>query len=186
MVTTRATAIDGVQLVQPTIHADDRGWFCEIFRASWFPGERRWVQWNVSRSQTGVLRGLHYHFRQTDYWYLVEGSLLVALVDLRPTSVTHRQALCLELDGRTAQGLIIPPGVLHGYRTLRDATLMYLLDQEYDGADEHGVRWSDPDLGLPSVWYGGVAPVLSDRDAKAPTLVDLARTGKGFPSRDGD
>ncbi|MFI5378442.1 MAG: dTDP-4-dehydrorhamnose 3,5-epimerase family protein [Tepidisphaerales bacterium] len=167
---TIATAIDGVRLATLTSHADARGSFCEAFRASWFGGGRSWVQWNVSRSNAGVLRGLHFHRLQTDYWFVVDGLLQVALVDLRPDSISHRQALCLELDGAVPSGLIIPPGVVHGYRALRDTTLMYLLDREYNGSDECGVRWDDPALGLAESWYAGPKPVLSARDAAAPML----------------
>jgi dTDP-4-dehydrorhamnose 3,5-epimerase len=167
-----ATALDGVQLVRPTLHGDSRGLFYEAFRASWFAGDRRWVQWNVSRSAAGVVRGLHFHRRQTDYWLVVEGRMRVALVDVRPDSPTRRQAVCVELDGAEPQGLIIPPGVLHGYRALRDLTVLYLLDQEYDSTDEYSVRWNDPALGLPAVWYEGPAPTLSPRDAGAPPLAE--------------
>ncbi|MGA2500049.1 MAG: dTDP-4-dehydrorhamnose 3,5-epimerase [Tepidisphaeraceae bacterium] len=167
---TIATAIDGVRLVRLACHADARGSFCEAFRASWFGGDRPWVQWNFSRSKAGVLRGLHFHRQQTDYWFVVDGLLQVALVDLRPDSISHRQSLCMELDGAVPSGLIIPPGVVHGYRALRHTTMMYLLDQEYNGADEYGVRWNDRALGLPESWYGGPQPVLSSRDAAAPML----------------
>jgi len=167
------TSLPGVLLANLSPHDDDRGTFAEIFRASWFPGDRRWVQWNVSRSRAGVLRGLHFHLQQTDYWFLVEGSLLVALVDLRPNSPSYRRALCLEMHTGVPQGVIIPPRVLHGYRALRDVTTMYLIDRDYSGGDEYGVRWDDPDLGLPETWRGGPPPLLSPRDAGAPSLADV-------------
>ena len=169
------TAIAGVQLLKPTCFQDGRGFFFEAFRASWFAGDRRWVQWNVSRSNAGVLRGLHFHRRQTDYWLVVDGSAQVALVDARNSSPTYRHAICLTLDIADPQGLIIPPGVLHGYRAVRDATVMYLLDQEYDASDEHGVRWDDRELGLPEAWYVGPTPVLSPRDANAPTWAEAMK-----------
>jgi dTDP-4-dehydrorhamnose 3,5-epimerase len=164
------TAMEGVHLLPCHLFEDDRGSFFEAFRASWFSDEHRWVQWNVSRSKAGVVRGLHYHRRQSDYWHLVEGSILVALVDLRPKAPSYRQAVCLEMNGGDRFGLIIPPGVLHGYRVLSDATVMYLMDQEYDNSDEFGVRWNDPALGLPENWYGAPQPILSPRDAAAPLL----------------
>lgn len=166
------TSIRGVQLTELVLRADERGTFAEAFRASWFPGERRWVQCNVSRSKAGVLRGMHFHRRQTDYWLVVEGTLQVGLVDLRVGSPSHRQAICLELDGSDPRGLIIPAGVLHGYRATRDATVMYLMDQEYDATDEFGVRWDDQALGLPEAWYAGPRPTLSPRDTSAPLLRD--------------
>jgi dTDP-4-dehydrorhamnose 3,5-epimerase len=164
------TAITGVQLVKPIRRADGRGLFFEAFRASWFNGDHCWVQWNVSRSNAGVLRGMHFHLKQTDYWQVVEGGILIGLVDLRRSSPTHRRTVCLEIDSSDGPGLLIPPGVLHGYRSLRDSAVMYLLDQEYTGADEYAVRWDDADLALPRTWYSQSAPVLSARDAAAPLL----------------
>jgi dTDP-4-dehydrorhamnose 3,5-epimerase len=162
------TAIQGVELFRFQRFQDPRGELSEVFRASWFPGERRWVQGNISRSRAGVLRGLHWHRHQTDYWLVLEGSLWVALVDLRPESATHRQPLCLELEAGEPQGIVIPPGVLHGYRVARDVMMMYWMDQEYNGTDEYGVRWNDPALNLPESWYQGPPPMLSARDANAP------------------
>lgn len=167
------TKIAGLRLAPLKRIADSRGVFFEAFRASWLGNDRRWVQWNFSRSVNGVVRGLHFHRRQSDYWLVTEGRLLAALVDVRKQSATFREALCVELDAAQPQALIIPPGVLHGYRALTDVTVQYLLDQEYDASDEYGVRWDDSELRLPTVWYEGRAPVLSQRDSNAPRLGDV-------------
>ncbi len=167
------TQITGVSLANLTAHGDDRGVFYEAFRASWLGPEQRWVQWNLSRSHAGVVRGLHYHKKQTDYWVAVEGRLLAGLVDVRRDSPTFRAAICVELDSAHPQGLVIPPGVLHGFRAQTELTLMYLLDQEYDNTDEFAVRWDDPDLRLPANWYAPPAPIISQRDAGAPGFSSL-------------
>jgi len=167
------TTISGVKLVPLKRIQDSRGVFFEAFRESWVGTDRRWVQWNFSRSVAGVVRGLHFHRQQSDYWLVTEGRLVAALVDVRKQSPTCRVALCVELDAADPRALIIPPGVLHGYRALTDVTVMYLLDREYDASDENGVRWDDPDLGLPQAWYQGQPPVLSARDANAPRLADV-------------
>lgn len=164
--------IEGVRLFNLKVHGDDRGYFFEAFRASWLKGQNPIAQWNVSRSSAGVVRGLHFHRLQSDYWLVPEGHARVALVDLRSKSPTYKKALCLELKTSERQGLLIPPGVLHGYRLLQDSTVMYLVDVEYTGKDEYGVRWNDPALGLPKYWYEGPAPTLSNRDATAPFLKD--------------
>jgi dTDP-4-dehydrorhamnose 3,5-epimerase len=166
------TAIHGTLLFTPKIFGDDRGAFFEAFRASWLAPARPMVQWNISRSAAGVVRGLHYHRLQSDYWLVPAGHIRVALVDLRPKSATYKRALCLELRDDKPQGLLIPPGVLHGYSILRDATVMYLVDVEYTGKDEFGVRWNDPALALPPQWYDTPSPTLSTRDATAPMLKD--------------
>jgi dTDP-4-dehydrorhamnose 3,5-epimerase len=168
-----AVGIDGAKLIKLKVFGDSRGGFYEAFRASWLSDRQRWVQWNVSTSTANVVRGLHFHKLQTDYWLVPVGKIQVALVDLRPGSATARAARCVTLDGANPHGLCIPPGVLHGYRILESATVMYLVDVEYTGKDEYGVRWNDPALGLPADWYGGTAPTLSARDAAAPMLADL-------------
>lgn len=165
--------IAGVKLAQPKVWGDGRGAFFEAFRASWFDPGQRWVQWNVSRSAGNVVRGLHFHKLQTDYWMVTAGKVHAALVDLRPKSPTRGVAKVVTLDAANPQGLAIPPGVLHGYKIIEDATVMYLVDVEYTGKDEYGVRWNDPDLKLPADWYGGPTPTLSNRDAAAPMLADL-------------
>ncbi|HEX4053045.1 MAG TPA: dTDP-4-dehydrorhamnose 3,5-epimerase [Tepidisphaeraceae bacterium] len=167
------TGIDGARLTKLTVWEDERGSFLEAFRASWFVEKQRWVQWNVSRSTGSVVRGLHFHKLQTDYWMVVAGKLQVALVDLRPKSPTFKEAKCLTLDAAEPQGLYIPPGVLHGYRIAEEGTIMYLVDVEYTGKDEYGVRWNDPALGLPAEWYEGPEPSVSKRDATAPLLKEL-------------
>jgi dTDP-4-dehydrorhamnose 3,5-epimerase len=166
-------AIDGVKLITLKRFDDDRGSFCEAFRASWLNHNKPWIQWNVSRSKAGVLRGLHLHRRQVDYWHLVAGSATAALVDHRPNSPTYRQAQLVPLSDGIPQTLVIPTGVLHGFYATTDVVLMYLLDQEYDATDELGVRWNDPALGLPAEWYALRNPVLSPRDDKAGLLRDV-------------
>ena len=170
------TKISGVHLVKLKRYEDARGFFFEACRASWIGAEHRWVQSNISRSSAGVVRGLHFHHKQTDYWVVVEGHLQVALVDVRKGSSTHRAAICLDLDSADPHALVIPPGVLHGYRAIIDTTMMYLLDHEYDATDEHAVRWNDSALGLPKSWYQMPPPILSARDAAAPPLAKIEET----------
>ena len=161
MITPEPTGIDGAVTFSPQVFGDSRGSFCEAFRASWLNPPRGMVQWNVSRSTAGVVRGLHYHRLQSDFWFVPAGRIQVALVDVRTKSPTHKKALCLELNGEKPKGLIIPPGVLHGYAIVEAATVMYLVDVEYTGGDEYGVRWNDPALGLPAQWYDFPSPTLS-------------------------
>jgi len=166
------TGVDGALLFTSKVFGDGRGSFFEAFRASWLTPAKPMVQWNISRSAAGVVRGLHYHRLQSDFWVVPAGHVRVALVDVRPESATHKKAVCLDLREELPQGLIIPPGVLHGYAIVRDATVMYLVDVEYTGKDEYGVRWNDPALGLPLPWYQTASPTLSNRDATAPLLKD--------------
>lgn len=168
-----STVIAGLYTVPMRPHADDRGRFSEIFRKAWFP----WInfeklQSNHSESAAQVLRGLHYHLRQIDYWYVTRGSIRVGLADLRPSSPTYRAVTTIEMSDQAQLGLFIPEGVAHGFVALTDVSLIYYVNQYYDGgSDENGVLWNDPDL---NVGWGVDNPVLSPRDATNPLLRDIA------------
>ena len=163
--------IKDVQIVTLKAFTDERGRFMETFRKEWFP-QRSWniIQTNRSDSKAGVLRGLHYHFHQVDYWYVISGKIRAGLYDLRPDSPTQGAAQAIDLGEEHQLGIFIPVGVAHGFVTLKDATLIYVVDNYYDGADEYGVAWNDPEIGIP---WGVEAPLISPRDAKNPMLQDI-------------
>jgi dTDP-4-dehydrorhamnose 3,5-epimerase len=158
--------INGVYLVHLTSHTDQRGQFTEIFRKEWFP-QRSWkkLQSNRSVSEAGVLRGLHYHHQQVDYWHVLEGTLRAGLVDLRQSSSTQGNAHIIQIKDSDDLGLYIPPGVAHGFFGLTRVTLLYFVDNYYDGSDEYGVAWDDPEIGLE---WGIESPNLSYRDRRNP------------------
>lgn len=163
--------IEGVYIVELKPYVDERGRFLETFRKEWFP-QRAWdvVQANRSDSRAGVLRGLHYHFKQVDYWYVVHGQIRAGLADIRPASPTRGATQTVEMGGERQLGLFIPTGVAHGFVALTDATLTYVVDNYYDSRDEFGIAWNDPQLNVP---WGVSAPSLSQRDAANPCLVDV-------------
>jgi dTDP-4-dehydrorhamnose 3,5-epimerase len=166
-----STLIKDVQIVTFNVLGDERGRFTETFRKEWFP-QRRWdcVQANRSDSQPGVLRGLHYHFHQVDYWVVAGGKIRAALYDLRPDSPTHGVAETLEMGEESQVGIFVPVGVAHGFVTLTPATLIYIVDNYYDGSDEYGIAWDDPDIAMP---WKVEAPIVSRRDAANPRLKDI-------------
>jgi dTDP-4-dehydrorhamnose 3,5-epimerase len=168
----RSSRIEGVYAVRFQRFADARGYFYESFRRSWIPGVRDMVQGNTSFSRAGVLRGMHYHLKQADLWSVPFGRVRAALYDLRPSSPTHGAAQTLDLAGdEQATGLYIPRGVAHGFCALEDSLMTYLVDEYYDGADELGIRWDDPALGIE---WGLTRPaVLSERDARNPALAAI-------------
>ena len=126
------------------------------------------VQANVSRSRAGVLRGLHVHREQADYWVVLSGVAFVALFDLRPGAPTMGQKAELRLDGEDAWfGLYIPPGVAHGFYAETDVVLLYLVDRPYSGDDEFGLAWNDPEVAID---WPDEHPVLSARDRQNPPL----------------
>ncbi|MGD2077186.1 MAG: dTDP-4-dehydrorhamnose 3,5-epimerase [Chloroflexota bacterium] len=166
-----SSTIPGVYMVRLRPFADDRGRFVEIFRKEWFP-QRAWdvVQSNRSESAAGVLRGLHYHHHQVDYWHVVRGTIRAALVDLRRKSPAFGSSEIVEMGQEDMLGLYIPVGVAHGFISLTPATLLYFVDNYYDGADEFGVAWDDPALGLD---WPVEAPIVSERDVNNPRLRDI-------------
>mgnify|MGYP006163420623 CR=1 FL=1 len=154
------------------VFGDDRGRFSEMFRDEWFP-QRAWKQVQVNRSHSvaNTLRGLHYHHKQADYWHVLSGTLRVGLYDLRPWSRTHGASQTIDVSGDDFTGIFIPPGIAHGFYAVTDVTLIYVVDIYYDGADELGVAWNDPALGLD--WNVSSVPIVSERDAENPMLIDL-------------
>ena len=164
--------IQGVILADLKAFGDQRGRFAETFRKEWFP-QRSWerMQVNRSESQAGVLRGLHYHHRQVDYWHCVSGRIRVGLYDMRPASLTSGRSQLIDLGQEQLQGLYIPCGVAHGFVSLSAVVLFYVVDNYYDGADELGVAWNDPQLGLD--WNLATPPILSGRDQQNPLLANI-------------
>lgn len=164
-------AIPGVLTRALTAISDSRGAFMETWRDSWTaPLDATFRQANLSRSESGVLRGMHFHERQCDLWIVLEGRAAVALTDLRPaigqgaTDVSSRQ-----LEMQAGSALFIPEGVAHGFLALERLALLYLVTNEYDGSDEHGFAWNDAAAGID---WPIDAPIVSDRDRSNPPLAD--------------
>jgi dTDP-4-dehydrorhamnose 3,5-epimerase len=183
------TVLAGVRFGRLERHADARGAFRELWRASAFgsiapadagaePGATvRFVQANLSTSAAGVLRGLHYHRRQLDYWVVVSGRAFVALVDVRPLlDGTGPRAIVTTRELGADEWVVIPAGVAHGFLALEPLELLYLVTNEYDGGDELGFAWDDPAVGVPWPPLGTTPdgrPILSDRDRSNPPLAEL-------------
>jgi dTDP-4-dehydrorhamnose 3,5-epimerase len=168
--------IEGVVLVEPDIHGDERGIFIETYRRQWFPAGREMIQANRGDRRAGAVVGLHYHLHQADYWYVPFGRCRVVLHDLRVGSSTDGKTLALDSAPGTPgvdhdhRGVYIPPGVAHGFAALTDMTITYLVDGYYNPADELGVAWDDPEVGAD---WGVSEPVLSARDQANPRRADL-------------
>ena len=176
----RDSKLPGVHHGILAAHPDDRGWFAEVWRAAGLSTEPGFgaVQANLSESRPGVLRGLHFHARQADRWVVLSGRAFVALVDVRPMlRGEHRPAVeTVELGPK--QVVTIPAGVAHGFLALTPLELLYFVTNTYDGTDELGFAWDDPDAGIdwPSVPTGDGRPIVSERDATNPALAQLVAT----------
>lgn len=173
------SSLAGVVHGTATRHADRRGSFREVWRDSALGPlvPERFVQANLSTSTAGVLRGLHLHARQADLWFVAEGRAFVALVDVRPVLDDRRGDPLVEVRELHADDwVVIPPLVAHGFLALEPLSLVYLVTNEYDGTDELGFAWDDPQAAVPwprlDVTPDG-RPILSDRDAANPSLGEL-------------
>ena len=183
------SGLPGVRFGAIQRHVDRRGAFRELWRASAFPaidpvdagappGSRpTFVQANLSTSAAGVLRGLHYHRRQLDYWTVTNGRALVALVDVRPLVTGAAARPGVETRELAADDwVVIPAGVAHGFLALEPLDLLYLVTNEFEGSDELGFAWDDPLTAVPWPAVRGTPdgkPILSDRDRSNPSLTEL-------------
>jgi len=150
----------------------------ELWRASGFgAADGSFVQANLSTSAPGVLRGLHLHRRQLDFWVVVAGRAFVALVDARPLVDGSPGAAAVETrELGPNDWVIIPAGVAHGFLALEALQLFYLVTNEYDGSDELGFSWDDPAVGVPWPVVAETPdgrPIVSARDASNPPLAHL-------------
>jgi dTDP-4-dehydrorhamnose 3,5-epimerase len=172
------TSLDGLIVLEPTIHGDSRGWFQETYRQNMLADldiTDTFVQDNHSRSARGVLRGLHFQIGDRPQAKLVRcarGAIWDVAVDLRRGSPTYGRWEAWQLDDERGLQLYIPVGFAHGFVVVSDvADVVYRCSDYYDPAGDSGIRFDDPDVAVE--WPGGPHSV-SDRDAQAPLLADIA------------
>jgi dTDP-4-dehydrorhamnose 3,5-epimerase len=173
------TKLDGVVLLEPDVHGDDRGFMVETYRRDlWadFDIDVEFVQHNHSRSAKGTLRGLHFQTApgQAKLVRCPRGRIFDVAVDLRRGSPTFGQWEGQVLDDETHRQLYVPVGFGHGFAVLsEEADVTYQLSSLYDPATESGIAWNDPDVG---VEWPVDNPLLSERDKQAPRLAEIADT----------
>jgi dTDP-4-dehydrorhamnose 3,5-epimerase len=171
------TAIDGLQVIEPTVFGDDRGFFYESFNQRRFEEltgvKADFVQDNHSRSARNVLRGLHYQIQQAQgkLVRVTAGSVFDVAVDLRKSSPTFGQWYGLELSAENKRQLWIPPGFAHGFVVTSDnAEFLYKTTDYYAPEYERAIIWNDPAIGIE--WPLDAAPLLSGKDQKGLALAD--------------
>jgi dTDP-4-dehydrorhamnose 3,5-epimerase len=179
----RPLAIEGSWLHEPKVFHDVRGAFHEWFRqgdlAAAAGRSLPLAQANCSVSARGTLRGVHFADvppGQAKYVTCVRGAVLDVVVDIRTGSPTFGQWEGVRLDDESHAAVFLAEGLGHAFMALTDdATVVYLCSEGYAPAREHGIDPLDPALGI--AWPEGVEPLLSDKDAQAPTLARAAETG---------
>ena len=176
--------IEGAWVHAPQVHSDDRGSFAETFRGAEFAADLGYsldvAQVNCSVSRRGVVRGIHYADvppGQAKYVTCVAGAILDVVVDLRAGSPSFGKWEAVQLDAGTRRAVFLAEGLGHAFMALTDdATALYLCSTPYAPGREHGVDPLDPAIGI--AWPLDVAPVLSEKDAAAPTLDEALSSGQ--------
>ncbi len=160
----REAPVHGVRIVPLRRFDDERGWFLEARRESWFEplGGKASRQTNLVWSRRGVIRGLHFHeLGQDDLFFCAVGDVRVVLFDRRPGSPTEGVAWSHDIGESNPEAVYIPGPVAHGYEALTDCLFCYHVTHEYNPADEHGFAWNDDRVrGL----WSTATPILSARD----------------------
>jgi dTDP-4-dehydrorhamnose 3,5-epimerase len=175
---TLSSTLAGVLVIEPAVHGDHRGFFAETFREdAWTAAgiDVAFVQDNHSRSRRGTLRGMHFQTApgQAKLVRCGRGSIFDVVVDLRRESPTFGRWEGFVLDDESMRQLFVPIGFAHGFCVTSDvADVVYKCSSYYDGATESGIAYDDPAIGIE--WPVGVDPIVSERDAQAPRLADIA------------
>lgn len=177
--------IDGAWVAESPVWSDERGFFRE-----WFKSEDVLAatginfsiqQANISQSQRGVIRGIHYSLTpqsQAKWVTCVNGSIRDVIVDIRPSSPTFGKSVFVDLDGLDGRAILIGTGLGHGFASLaHSSTIAYLLSSPYSPTEEFEIYPMDPELGID--WGVDSAEVsLSEKDKMAPSLAERHKEGK--------
>lgn len=174
--------IEGPLIIEPQVFGDDRGFFMETWNAATFAGQGldlAFVQDNHSRSQKGVLRGMHFQNPQPQgkLVRVTRGAVFDAVVDLRRSSPTFGKWTGVHLSAENKRMLWVPVGFAHGFLTLEDDTdFLYKCTAPYAPAHEGSLAWDDPAVGIE--WpLEGIEPRLSAKDAAGTPLAQI----EGYP-----
>ena len=174
------TPIPDVLIFEPVVHGDERGYFMETFRQSFF-SERgldlNFVQDNQSSSVQGTLRGLHYqlHYPQGKLARIISGEVFDVAVDMRKNSPTFGQSVSVILSAENKKQLFVPRGFAHGFAVLTErATIHYKADNYYNRESESGLLYNDPSLQID--WkLKESAIITSEKDRVLPTLAQFKK-----------
>jgi dTDP-4-dehydrorhamnose 3,5-epimerase len=170
--------IPGPLIIEPRVFGDERGFFMESWNAAAFAAaglDLSFCQDNHSRSQKGVLRGMHFQNPgpQGKLVRVVRGAVFDAVVDLRRSSPTYGKWTGVTLSAENKRMFWVPEGFAHGFLTLEDDTdFLYKCTTPYAPQNEASLAWDDPDVGIE--WpLDGIEPKLSAKDADGVRLADV-------------
>ncbi len=168
------TPLLDAKIIVPRVFEDERGYFYESFNEKSFNekiGDYNFVQDNQSKSQKGVLRGLHFQnppYEQGKLVRVLAGSVLDVIVDIRKNSLTYGKHFSYVLCAAKKHALWVPPGFAHGFLTLEDETVFfYKVTNYYNKESEGCIAYNSKDLGIN---WGIENPILSEKDKNASTF----------------
>lgn len=176
MVEKNVGGIDGLCVITPAVHGDNRGYFMETYSQRDMEENGifvNFVQDNQSMSVKGVLRGLHFqkNYPQTKLVRAIKGSVFDVAVDLRPGSATYGKWYGVLLTEENKKQFLVPRGFAHGFLVLSDtAEFCYKCDDFYHANDEGGLAWNDPSIGIQ--WPDVVGQYAGSASAEGYTLSD--------------
>lgn len=176
------TPLSGLKIVEPKIFGDQRGYFFETWNRKRYAKagiDVDFVQDNLSLSRSGVVRGLHYQYPETQgkLVYVLQGKVFDVAVDIRKDSPTFGKWEGVVLSSENKRQLYVPEGFAHGFCVLSETALFaYKCTAFYNPQVEGGILWNDPEIGID---WPTTDPVLSEKDTKYPTLKEW--TGRGVP-----
>jgi dTDP-4-dehydrorhamnose 3,5-epimerase len=162
------TELSGLYIIESNVFHDSRGYFFEGFNRESLLNEGldiQVLQTNISKSEAGVVRGLHFQnppFAQGKLIRVLKGAVLDVVVDIRKESATYGEHLAIELSDKNHKAVWVPPGFAHGFKTLVDETLFhYDCTEVYNKASEGSIVWNDPTLNID---WAIANPILSPKD----------------------
>ena len=164
------TFIEDLLIIEPQLFKDDRGFFYESYNKNNLDKVINifFVQDNESKSNRGVIRGLHFQkppYAQTKLVRCICGKILDVAVDLRKNSKTYGKSFSIELSSENNKQLLVPKGFAHGFQVLsNEAIVNYKVDEYYNPDSDSGIIWNDKDLLIG--WNYDIKPVLSVKDLK--------------------
>ena len=171
------TFIEDLIIIESPLFKDDRGFFYESYNKKNLDKiiKIAFVQDNESKSNRGVIRGLHFQkspHAQTKLVRCVSGEILDIAVDLRKNSKTYGKSFSIELSSENNKQLLVPKGFAHGFQVLsNEALVIYKVDEYYNPDSDSGIIWNDKDLSIE--WNLDLKPILSDKDLKLMSFKEL-------------
>ena len=169
--------IQGPKIIEPDIYPDARGFFCETYNQKRYADhgiDVRFVQDNLSSSQKGTLRGMHFQHPHTQakLVQVIQGEVLDVIVDIRRNSPTFGKWAGVVLSAEKKRQFFVPEGFAHGFCVLSETALFNYKCSDFYAPDcEKGILWSDPAIGID---WPVKDPILSDKDNKYPCLSDIS------------